>query len=57
MEIHREIPLNINLEINNERQDCKIGFVCVCVCVCVCVYAGGRVNKGDQGEGIWLEVI
>jgi hypothetical protein len=21
--IHREIPLNINLNINNERQDCK----------------------------------
>jgi hypothetical protein len=22
---HRETPLNIDLEINNERQDCKIG--------------------------------
>jgi hypothetical protein len=23
-------PLNINLDINNERQDYKIGTVCVC---------------------------
>jgi hypothetical protein len=27
MGIHVEIPLNINLEINSERQDCKIGTV------------------------------
>jgi hypothetical protein len=25
----RHTPLNINLNINNERQDCKIGTVCV----------------------------
>jgi hypothetical protein len=24
-------PLNIDFKINNERQDCKIGTVCVCV--------------------------
>jgi hypothetical protein len=24
-------PLNINLDIKNERQDCKIGTVCVLV--------------------------
>jgi hypothetical protein len=23
-------PLNIDLNINNKRQDCKIGTVCVC---------------------------
>jgi hypothetical protein len=28
---HEETPLNIDLNINNERQDCKIGAVCVCV--------------------------
>jgi hypothetical protein len=28
-EIHRETPLNINSDINNKRQDCKIGTVCV----------------------------
>jgi hypothetical protein len=44
------VHLNIKLGINNERQDCKIGTVCV----------GGvligerRVNKGDKDEGIWL---
>jgi hypothetical protein len=27
--IHREAPLDINLDINSERQDCKIGTVCV----------------------------
>jgi hypothetical protein len=26
--IHRETPLNINLNVNNERQDCKIGIAC-----------------------------
>jgi hypothetical protein len=25
--MHGEIPLNIDLDINNERQDCKIGAV------------------------------
>jgi hypothetical protein len=48
MGIHRETPLNINLNINNERQDCDIGIV----------WGGtsgkGRVNEGDQGESIWL---
>jgi hypothetical protein len=28
---HRDTPLNINLNINNENQDCKIGSVYVCV--------------------------
>jgi hypothetical protein len=40
--------LNINLNINNERQDCKIdrvGWVLV---------GRGRVNEGDGGEGMWL---
>jgi hypothetical protein len=26
--IHRETPLNIDLNINNKRQDCKTGTVC-----------------------------
>jgi hypothetical protein len=26
--IYWETPLNIHLDINNERQDCKIGTVC-----------------------------
>jgi hypothetical protein len=34
--------LNIDLEINNEKQDCKIGTVCGEVLV-----GGGRVKKGD----------
>jgi hypothetical protein len=44
--IHQETPLNTNLGINNERQDCKIvprGRVLVC-----------GANEGDAGEGIWL---
>jgi hypothetical protein len=41
--------LNINLNINNVRQDCKIGTVCGRG-----VLMGGmRVNEGDKGEGIW----
>jgi hypothetical protein len=29
--------------------------MCVCVCVCVCILVGGgRVNGGDEGEGIRL---
>jgi hypothetical protein len=40
--------LNINLNINNERQDCKIGTMCVGV-----LEGGGRVNEEDEGEGIW----
>jgi hypothetical protein len=48
--MHQEAPLNIYLEINNERQDCKIGTV---------VEGGGtwggwRLNEGDQGEGTRL---
>jgi hypothetical protein len=45
--------MNINFGINNERQNWKIGAMCVCVCVCVLV-GGWRVNGGDEGEGIWL---
>jgi hypothetical protein len=41
--IHQETPLNIDLGINNKRQDCKIGTV-----------GGGRVNEGDKSKGIWL---
>jgi hypothetical protein len=42
--------LNTDFGINNERQDCKIGTVCV---------GGeasgrGRGNEKDEGEGIWL---
>jgi hypothetical protein len=41
-----KLPLNIDLEINNKRQDCKIGngeWVSV---------GRGRMNKGDLGEVI-----
>jgi hypothetical protein len=38
--------LNINFGINNEKQDCKIGSVCVRALV-----GGGRVNEADYGEG------
>jgi hypothetical protein len=41
VEIHEEIPLNIDLEINNERQDYKISTM-------------ERVSVGDEGEDIWL---
>jgi hypothetical protein len=41
--------LNIDLGINNERQDCKMGAVCVGSCG-----KGGRVNARDEGEGIGL---
>jgi hypothetical protein len=37
------MPLNINLDINNERRDFKIGTVC----------GGKRGKEGDEGEGIW----
>jgi hypothetical protein len=40
--IHQETPLNINLNINIKRQDCKIGTVCVQVLV-----GGGKVKEGD----------
>jgi hypothetical protein len=39
-----------DLYTNNERHDCKICTMCVCVGTSV----GRRVNKGDEGEGIWL---
>jgi hypothetical protein len=38
----RETPLNIDLNINNERQDCKIGTV------------GGSTGGVNEGERIWL---
>jgi hypothetical protein len=38
--MHRENPLNTDLAINNERQDCEIGTV-------------SGVLVGDEGEGIW----
>jgi hypothetical protein len=41
--------LNINLNINNKRQDCKIGTVCAGILV-----GEGRVNEVDEGEGIWF---
>jgi hypothetical protein len=43
MGIHWDIPLNINLNINNENQDCKIGTVCV-------GGEGGTSGK-EEGEG------
>jgi hypothetical protein len=36
--IHQETPLNIDLEINNKRQDCKIDSV---------------VDTCGRGEGEW----
>jgi hypothetical protein len=42
---HRDTPLNTDLNINDERQDCKIGTVCVCVCVCVVLVGGGGGMK------------
>jgi hypothetical protein len=39
--IHRETPLNIDLNINNERQSCKIGTVRGVL------VRRGTVNKGD----------
>jgi hypothetical protein len=41
--------LNIDLGINNERQDCKLGTVYVGVLV-----QGSRVKRGYEGERIWL---
>jgi hypothetical protein len=38
--IHRETPLNINLNINNERQDCKIGTICI---------SGDTSERGEDG--------
>jgi hypothetical protein len=45
--IHEETPLNIDLGINNERQDCKISIEWGCTC------ERRRVNE-DEDEGIWL---
>jgi hypothetical protein len=42
MGIHLETPLNINLNINNEKQGCKVGTVCGGVLV-----GRGRVKEGD----------
>jgi hypothetical protein len=39
--IHWETPLNINLNINNERQDCKVGIVYVC---------WGGTSEREEGE-------
>jgi hypothetical protein len=47
--MHRETPLNINLNIN-ERQDCKRGTVSVCGWG-----TSGRRANGDSGQGIWLD--
>jgi hypothetical protein len=41
-------PLNMEFGINNERQNCKISSVLVGTC------GRGRVNGGDESEGIWL---
>jgi hypothetical protein len=42
-------PLNINFDINNKRQNWKVGTEWGGVLV-----RGGSVNKGDWGKGIWL---
>jgi hypothetical protein len=47
--VHRETPVNTDVGINNERQDCKIGTVCIEGCL-----RGGRIKGGDKGERIWL---
>jgi hypothetical protein len=39
--------LNIDFDINKERQHCKIGTVCRVTC------GMGRVNERDESEGIW----
>jgi hypothetical protein len=38
----QEIPLNISLNMNNKRQDCKIAIVSVCKGI---LMGGGRVNE------------
>jgi hypothetical protein len=48
--LHQETPLNVDLGINNERQDYKKGTVCVGVLF----VEVGRANQGDESEGIWL---
>jgi hypothetical protein len=47
--VHGETPLNIDLGINSERQDWKIGTVGWGILV-----GWGRVNGGDEGEGMQL---
>jgi hypothetical protein len=42
--IHWDTPLNVNLNINNKNQDCKIGTVCV-------VGRGAFVEEGMVKEG------
>jgi hypothetical protein len=42
-----ENHLNIDFGIKNERQDCKVGTVCVGEVL----VEGGRAN-GDEGKGI-----
>jgi hypothetical protein len=39
--------LNIDLDINDKSQDCKIGTVWGVL------MEGRRVNEGDKGGGIW----
>jgi hypothetical protein len=36
----------MNLNIHNERQDCKM-------CTACGVLVGEELNEGDEGEGIW----
>jgi hypothetical protein len=43
--IHGDILLNVNLNINNENQDCTIGTVCAGGRVLV---GGERVKEGDS---------
>jgi hypothetical protein len=39
--MHSQTPLNTNLNINNEKQDCKTGTVCM----------RGTSGKEKEGEG------
>jgi hypothetical protein len=43
--------LNIDFGIENKRQDCKLGTVCVHVGDTCGI---GKMNGGDEDEGIWL---
>jgi hypothetical protein len=51
--LHWDILLNIDLEINNERKDCKIGAVCVGRGY---LWEGGeeqrRLRWGNMGDGL-----
>jgi hypothetical protein len=44
---HCGTSLNNDFGINNERQDCEIGTVCVWILV-----GRGEVNGSDEGKGI-----